>query len=94
MSTENVELVQRIMEHFSRTGEPLVDAHDPKIEVFDHDVLDAGDYQGVEGLRAWLADWGDAWDDYSVEPERWIDAGDKVVFVFRLTARGKRAASR
>ena len=24
-----------------------------------------------------------------MEPERWIDAGDKIVFVFRMTAKGK-----
>jgi ketosteroid isomerase-like protein len=30
-----------------------------------------------------------AWDDYSMEPERWIDAGDAVVFVFQMTAKRK-----
>jgi ketosteroid isomerase-like protein len=33
--------------------------------------------------------WNAAWSGSSVEPERWIDAGDKVVVVFQMTAKGK-----
>jgi ketosteroid isomerase-like protein len=89
MSQENVELARRGFEHFTRTGEPQWETIDPEVEVYDHDILDAGTYRGHEGYLSWLADWGEAWDDFSMQAERWIDAGDKVVFVFQLTARGK-----
>ena len=89
MSQENVEIAQRAFEHFVRTGEPRWDtiAHD--IEVYDHDIPDAGTYRGHDGYVRWLANWGEAWDDFSMKAERWIDAGDKTVLVFELTARGK-----
>jgi ketosteroid isomerase-like protein len=89
MSRENVELLQEAFEHFSRTGEPDWDSIDPEVEVYDHDIPDAGTYRGHEGYAAWLADWGEAWSEFSAEPERWLDGGDKVVIVLRMTARGK-----
>jgi hypothetical protein len=33
MSEKNVEIVTRSFEHFERTGEPLLDALDPEVEV-------------------------------------------------------------
>jgi ketosteroid isomerase-like protein len=89
VSTENVELAQRAFEHFVQTGKHHWDSIDPEVEVHDHDIPDAGTYRGHEGYVDWLADWGQAWSDFRLEPERWIDAGDKVVFVFQLTAIGK-----
>jgi ketosteroid isomerase-like protein len=89
MSQENVATMQAAFEHFSRTGEPLWETIDPEVEVHDHDIPDAGIYRGTSGFVSWLEDWGAAWNDYSMEPERWIDAGDAVVFVFQMTAKGK-----
>jgi uncharacterized protein len=89
MSRENVELAQGGFAHFTRTGEPQWETIDPEVEVYDHDIPDAGTYRGRSGYARWLADWGEAWDGFSMEPERWIDAGDKIVFVFKLTAKGK-----
>src|SRR2546423_15594140 len=89
MSQENVEIVQRALGHFQRTGESLWDTVDPNVEVYDHDIPDAGTYRGHAGYLKWLADWNAAWRGSSVEPERWIDAGDKVVVVFQMTAKGR-----
>jgi ketosteroid isomerase-like protein len=89
MSNENVELAQQAFEHFLRTGEPQWDTIDPGVEVYDHDIPDADVYRGHKGYANWLTDWGEAWSDFSLEAERWIDAGDKVIFVFQLTAMGK-----
>jgi ketosteroid isomerase-like protein len=89
MSRENVELARRAFEHFLRTGDQRWEFLDPEVEVYDHDIPDAGTYRGHEGYNRWLEDWGEAWGDFSLEAERWIDAGDKVVVIFQLTARGK-----
>jgi ketosteroid isomerase-like protein len=89
MSRANVDGARRAFEHFLRTGEPQWDTIDPDVEVYDHDIPDAGIYRGHAGYASWLAGWGEAWSDFSVDAERWIDAGDKVVFVFQLTAKGK-----
>jgi ketosteroid isomerase-like protein len=89
MGRDNVELAKDAFEHFARTGEPQWETIDPDVEVYDHDIPDAGIYRGHEGYARWLADWGEAWSDFGLEPERWIDAADKVVFVFRMKAVGK-----
>ena len=89
MSQENVERARQAFEHFLRTGEHLWDTIDPEVEVYDHDIPDAGNYRGHEGYLRWLEDWGEAWDSFSMEPLRWVDAGEKVVLIFQMTAKGK-----
>jgi ketosteroid isomerase-like protein len=89
MPQNNVEIARKAFEHFLRTGEPDWERIDSEVEVHDHDIPDAGTYRGHDGYANWVADWGAAWSDFSMEAERWIDAGDKVVFIFRMTAKGK-----
>lgn len=89
MSQENVELVQRGLDHFIATGEPDWSTLDEAIEVHDHDILDAGDYRGHEGFGRWLEDWGTAWAAYSFEPEEFIDGGDRIVAVIHMTTEGQ-----
>jgi ketosteroid isomerase-like protein len=36
-----------------------------------------------------MENWGGAWQDYTMEPEEFIDAGDRVVVVIRMIATGK-----
>jgi hypothetical protein len=54
MSQENVEIVRRILERFINSGEIAWETMDPLLEVFDHDVPDAGKYRGHEGFGQWL----------------------------------------
>jgi ketosteroid isomerase-like protein len=89
MSQENVELMQRSLQHFAETGEPLTATLAADVEVYDHDIPDAGVYRGPEGFTRWVADWSEAWGNFSMTPERWIDAGDKVVMILTMTCTGK-----
>ncbi len=89
MSEQNVESARQAFEHFVATGEPQWETIGTDIEVYDHDIPDAGTYRGHQGYLSWLADWGEAWSEFNLEPERWIDAGDKVVFIFQLMAKGR-----
>jgi ketosteroid isomerase-like protein len=89
MSQENVESVRGAFERFVATGEPNWDSMDAEVEIHDHDIPDAGVYRGHEGFLRWLADWSEPWSEFSMKPERWIDAGDRVVVVLRMTAKGK-----
>jgi ketosteroid isomerase-like protein len=89
MSRQNVELVQRGLDHFMATGEPDWGTLDEAIEVHDHDILDAGEYRGHEGFGRWLEDWGTAWAAYSFEPEEFIDGGDRIVAVIHMTTEGQ-----
>jgi ketosteroid isomerase-like protein len=89
MDSENVEKVRRAHEHFAKTGQPLWEIHDPAIEVFDHDIVDARNpYRGNEGVERWLADFAESWDSYAMELEELVDAGDRVVSRFRIRAVG------
>ncbi len=88
MSQENVELIQRGLDHFIRTGVPAWDEIHPDVEVHDHDIPDAGEYRGHAGYAKWLQDWGDAWESYSAEPDVFIDAGGKVVVELNMQAKG------
>jgi ketosteroid isomerase-like protein len=89
MSQENVELARRFYDHFDRTGEPLWEAVDDQIEVFDYDIPDAGTYQGLAGYAEWLANWGETFESFALDIERLVDAGDQVVALFVMHATGK-----
>jgi ketosteroid isomerase-like protein len=89
MSQENVEIVREAHQRFTETGEPIWDRVDADTEVFDHDIPDARNpYRGVQGITDWLSDFSEAWDNYAMELERVIDAGDRIVSLFRIHAVG------
>jgi ketosteroid isomerase-like protein len=89
MSQENVEWVRRSHDHFGRTGEPFLEAMDPAVEVYDHDIPDASNpYRGFDGVDRWLSDFAESWDRYELQIERILDGGDQVVSLFRINAVG------
>jgi uncharacterized protein len=88
MSQHNVEFVRRALESV-RAGKPDLDTLDERVEIRDHDIPERGEYRGREGVTRWLEEWGTAWAEWSFQPEEFIDAGDRVVAIFRITARGR-----
>ena len=88
MSRASVAVVKRFYEHLLTTGELPWDVVDDKVEVHDHDTPDQGGYQGRAGVERWLQDWSDAWTDWNIEPEEFIDAGNAVIVVVRMHAKG------
>jgi ketosteroid isomerase-like protein len=90
MSEENVAVVRRGLERFMKTGEVLEETFDVEsLEVHDHDILDGRDYRGAEGFMQWLEDWSAAWEEWSLDPEEYIDAGERVIVVAKMHARGR-----
>ena len=79
MSQENVELVREAIERTMVDGEPPWETLHEEIEVYDHDILDAGEYRGHPGFARWLEDWSAAWSENAVEPEEFLDVGERVV---------------
>jgi ketosteroid isomerase-like protein len=63
------------------------DLLDPALEVHDHDSPDLGVLRGHAGFLRWIDDW-DAM-EWTLEPEKFIDAGERVVVLARLSARGR-----
>jgi ketosteroid isomerase-like protein len=88
MSQHNVEFVRRALESV-RAGKPDLDTVDEDVEIHDHDIPERGEYRGREGLTRWLEDWGAARAEWSFQPEEFIDAGNRVVAIFRMKARGR-----
>jgi ketosteroid isomerase-like protein len=89
MSQANVEIVQQSFVVWGETGEPDWSTMHEEVEAHDHDIMDAGEYRGRSGVERWLEDWSSAWLEFSMDPEEFIDAGERVVFVFRMTAKGR-----
>jgi len=88
MSQESVALVRRLLECFV-AGEVLWEALDEDVEVHDHDIPDAGEYRGHSGVLRWVEDWETGLPVLSFELQEFIDAGDAVVAVILLKARGR-----
>ena len=88
MSQENVEAMRRGYERFAATGE--IRAH-PDF-VWDVSRLGWPDqqiYSGAEGANQFLAEWADAWDDWALAAEDYIDAGECVVVIVNQQGRSK-----
>ncbi len=88
MSEENVEIIRRGFEHWSATGE--IRAH-PDF-VWDVSRLGWPDeqiYLGAEGANRFNDEWADAWDDWELELEDLLDAGESVVAIVNQRGRSK-----
>ena len=88
MSEENVEIVRRGLERFLATGEVEWETFAEDLEIEDHDIPERGEYQGREGFLRWIEEWAVPWGEWSLEPQEFIDAGDRVIVIAHLTARG------
>jgi ketosteroid isomerase-like protein len=90
MSQENVEVIRRGYEHFNRTGEVDYSALDPEI-VYDvsRRTFDPLVYHGHEGVRQFVALMREQWASMRLEPQKFVDAKDKVVVAVRLVGVGK-----
>jgi len=45
-------------------------------------------FRGRDGLKRWVASTKEIWDEWRFEPERFLDAGEHVVVLVRVVARG------
>jgi len=91
MSQENVDIVRRFFEHFSRTGETDLSLIDPDA-VFDNSnaMLDAAVYRGHDGARTFLSLLQEMWQGMRFEPQEFIPVGeDQVIVPFRMVMRGR-----
>lgn len=88
MSQENVEIVRASSELFARTGELPLSAWHTDIQWHTRaDLADSRTYQGHAGMAKLASEWTEAFDDFRMELEELIDAGDRVVAVFMVRGR-------
>ena len=93
MAAQNLETARRGYEHFIATGDVLDEVFHPDF-VLDMSTFqgwpERPTYQGIDGLREFLADWLGSWDDFEFEVIDLRDAdGDVVVALLRQRGRAK-----
>ncbi len=94
MSQENVELVKRSIQAYNaRDLDALRALSHPDVEY--HGLADWPDrplvFRGHEGIERFVTQTDDDFDEFRQEPQEFIDAGDRVVIVFEITAIGKQS---
>jgi ketosteroid isomerase-like protein len=91
MSASNVEVIRRVVDAFNaRDLDRLLEDLQPDVEL--HPLraqLEGKAYRGHEGIREMLADFDEDWEYVQLRPEEFRDAGDTVVVLGRLGARGR-----
>jgi ketosteroid isomerase-like protein len=100
MSREDVEFLRTVYEGFNRAFQsgdilPWIEKFfDPEVEwQLAADQPDADEtYRGHEGLKRLFDRWLEAWDEWALEPEDFIEAGDAWVVPNRIHGRGKTSA--
>ena len=94
MSQENVEVARRGYEEFNKTGVPPLHLFHPEAEFDATRVLpDVGIIRGAERFLALIRDYSSSFEDFRVDAEELIDAGDHVVVVVRDGGRLKESSS-
>ncbi len=92
MSTEDLELMRRGYESFITTGELAEEFIGPEF-VWDMSTFrgwpERQTYEGIEGAREFLAAWGEAWDDWTLEIEELHQAGDRIVVIAQQRGHAK-----
>jgi ketosteroid isomerase-like protein len=87
MSPHDVELARRAIDAWTdgRTDELRALFH-PRITM----RVQIGEvYEGPDAVVGFLRDWCGVWDDWRLEVEQLLDAGDHVVTFFHQTGRGR-----
>ena len=75
--------------YLSGDNETALAAYDPQVE-FDASLRPEGHvYRGREGVAEAMRVWSGTWEDWNVEMEEIIDAGDHVLLIARESGRGK-----
>jgi ketosteroid isomerase-like protein len=93
VSPGNVEIVRRIYEARLRSEdiEQVLEFLDPEVELVTGlaGSFTGASYRGHSGVRQWLDDAIDAWEDFWPELIEFTDAGDCVVVDVRWHGRGR-----
>jgi ketosteroid isomerase-like protein len=92
MSRENVEIVRRAYEAFGRgrayaIGELI--ASEFELALFP--PYPSGPFRGPEGLADFSKEFDETFEEWWLEPEEFLDAGDRVAALVRFRARSKGA---
>jgi ketosteroid isomerase-like protein len=89
MSEENVETVLRAYAAFSEGDlTTALQQFDPEVVSYTAPDLGPAEYRGHEGFLQWCENWLSAFDEFTMEVESHVDAGNGVVLKVRQKATG------
>jgi ketosteroid isomerase-like protein len=92
VSQENVELVKRAWEAtVQRDYETALSLYDPDVTLEPGFLDNPEVFRGLDGVREVFRNWFGVFADMTSTVEEWIDAGDDVVAILRLTGRGRQS---
>jgi ketosteroid isomerase-like protein len=96
MSQENVEIIRRFLERVTARDVPgVIELVSDDISCFPaRDELEAEAFRGSEALAEYLRDWFDVFEHYEVEVSEYVNLGEHVVAVGRVTAHGSGSGAR
>src|SRR5262245_34645258 len=91
VSQQNVATAKRIYEARNRGDvDAVIEECDPNVEWRPHLASLSGQpIHGRDGVREYLTSLQDEFESFHHEPERFMDAGDKVVVFLQAQARGR-----
>ncbi len=84
MSQENVAVVKAAYEAFARGGLDRFMGHftdDVDYRAFEGAPDDRGPMHGKNAVRAWLQDWIDMFEEFTMQPVELVDLGDNTLVV-------------
>ena len=89
MSEENVEIVRRVYEGWSRGDFSESELFDPDVEFEMVDWPHPAKSRGVDAMReTWLTTLA-AWEDFRAKPDEVVDHGDNILVLNSISGRGR-----
>jgi ketosteroid isomerase-like protein len=91
MSEEYERILRRGFELWNRGDfESLAEVFDPELEIdATSRVLNPARYHGLEGFEQLTRETFDVWEEWSIQPTKFLWNGNRVLVETRVTARGK-----
>jgi uncharacterized protein len=91
MSQENVEIVRRLIEAWNSNEQDRVSGLlDPGVVVdATRRLVNPNTYTGMQGMCRMFAERDEVWEEFRMEPDEVLAAGDRVVAIGRWVGKGK-----
>jgi ketosteroid isomerase-like protein len=90
MSEQNVETVRRCIKFWdTQDFAALTELADPEFVLDLSENFNPVVYEGIDGLRRWMADADEMWEEFRIEAEELIDAGEQVVTCAHVSGKGR-----
>jgi uncharacterized protein len=91
VSAGNIDIVRRGLDAYNdHDADRLLEVSDPEIEFVPlRSLVVGGSYRGHEGIRRFLEDVAEEWEDLVIQPDEFRERGDQVVMLGFFQARGR-----